>query len=128
MLLIGIINMGSALLVLILVKTNFIGVLKAMGANNWEIRKIFLIQSAFLIIRGMLWGNIIGLGLCAIQYYFGIFSLNPEVYYLDKVPIDLDFTHWLLLNIGTLIVCVTALILPSVVITRINPIKAIRFN
>jgi lipoprotein-releasing system permease protein len=128
MLLIGIINMGSALLVLILVKTNFIGILKAMGANNWEIRKIFLIQSTFLIIRGMIWGNVIGLGLCAIQHYFGIFSLNPEVYYLDKVPIDLDFSHWLLLNIGTLIVCVTALIVPSVVITRINPIKAIRFN
>ncbi len=128
MLLIGIINMGSALLVLILVKTNFIGVLKAMGANNWEIRKVFLIQSAFLIIRGIFWGNIIGLGICAIQHYFGIFSLNPEVYYLDKVPIDLDFTHWFLLNIGTLIVCVAALIIPSVVITRISPIKAIRFD
>ncbi len=128
MLLIGIINMGSALLVLILVKTNFIGVLKAMGANNWEIRKVFLIQSAFLIIRGMFWGNILGLGICAFQYYFGVFSLNPEVYYLDKVPIDLDLTHWVLLNLGTLVVCVTALIIPSVVITRINPIKAIRFN
>jgi lipoprotein-releasing system permease protein len=128
MLLIGIINMGSALLVLILVKTNFIGVLKAMGANNWEIRKVFLIQSAFLILRGMFWGNLIGLGICAIQQYFGIFSLNPEVYYLDKVPIDLDFMHWGLLNAGTLIVCVAALIIPSVVITRISPIKAIRFN
>ena len=128
MLLIGIINMGSALLVLILVKTNFIGILKAMGASNWEIRKIFLIQSAFLILRGLFWGNLIGLGICALQQYFGIFSLNPEVYYLDKVPIDLDFTHWLLLNLGTLVVCVTALIIPSIVITRINPIKAIRFN
>lgn len=128
MLLIGIINMGSALLVLILVKTNFIGVLKAMGANNWEIRKVFLIQSAFLIVKGMFWGNLIGLGICLTQQYFGIFSLNPEVYYLDKVPIDLDFAHWLLLNLGTLIVCITALIVPSVVITRISPIKAIRFN
>ena len=79
MILIGIINMGSALLVLILVRTNFIGIMKSMGASNWSIRKIFLIQAAFLILRGMLWGNIIGLSLCALQYFFGIITLNPEV-------------------------------------------------
>jgi lipoprotein-releasing system permease protein len=128
MILIGIINMGSALLVLILVRTNFIGIMKSMGASNWSIRKIFLIQAAFLIIRGMFYGNLIGLSLCALQYFFGIITLNPEVYYLSQVPVELTFFSWALLNIGTLIVCLSALIIPSVVITRINPVKAIRFN
>jgi lipoprotein-releasing system permease protein len=128
MVLIGIINMGSALLVLILIRANFIGMMKAMGATNWSIRKIFLIQATFLISRGMLWGNVIGLGICLIQSQFGLFTLNPEVYYLSKVPIELSFTHWLLLNLGTLIICVISLIVPSVVITRIKPVKAIKFN
>lgn len=128
MILIGIINMGSALLVLILVRTNFIGMMKAMGATNWSIRKIFLIQAGFLILRGMFWGNVIGLGLCGIQYFFGVIKLNPEVYYLHQVPVEVSFLSWALLNAGTLIVCLTALIIPSIVITRISPIKAIRFN
>ena len=125
---IGIINMGSALLVLILVKTNFIGMMKAMGANNWSIRKIFLYQGAFLIGKGMIWGNIIGVGFCLLQSYFGILNLNPEVYYLNKVPVELTFWQWLFLNIGTLIICVLSLIIPSYVITRVNPVKAIKFN
>ena len=128
MILIGIINMGSALLVLILVRTNFIGMMKAMGASNWSIRKIFLIQGAFLIGKGMIWGNLIGLSFCFIQSQFGVLSLNPEVYYLSKVPVELNFWHWLFLNIGTLITCVLALIIPSYVITRVNPVKAIKFN
>lgn len=128
MILIGIINMGSALLVLILVRTNFIGLMKSMGATNWSIRKIFLIQAGFLILRGMLFGNIIGLTLCGIQHYFGVIQLNPEVYYLHKVPVEISFSSWLLLNLGTLIVCMSALVIPSIVITRVNPIKAIRFN
>lgn len=128
MILIGIINMGSALLVLILVRTNFIGILKSMGATNWAIRKIFLIQAAFLILKGMLIGNVVGIGIALLQYYFNIIPLNPEVYYLNTVPIELSFSSWLLLNLGTLIVCVAALIIPSMVITRISPAKAVRFN
>jgi len=128
MIMIGIINMGSALLVLILIRSNFIGLMKAMGATNWSIRKIFLIQAAFLISRGMFWGNLIGLSICFIQSYFGIFKLNPEVYYLAEVPIELTFSHWALLNVGTLIICLVALILPSIVITRISPVKAIKFD
>lgn len=128
MILIGIINMGSALLVLILVRTNFIGLMKAMGANNWSIRKIFLIQAGFLILKGMAYGNAIGLSLCGLQYFFGIFRLNPEIYYLQQVPIELSFFSWALLNVGTLLICLSALVIPSIVITRISPIKAIRFN
>lgn len=128
MVLIGIINMGSALLVLILIRSNFIGMMKAMGATNWSIRKIFLIQAGFLIGRGMLWGNLIGLTLCLVQKYTGFISLNPEVYYLTQVPIQLNVWHWLLLNAATLVVCLSALIIPSMVIMRIQPVKAIKFN
>lgn len=128
MILIGIINMGSALLVLILIRSNFIGVLKSMGATNWKIQKIFLIQSGFLIGRGMLIGNVIGLGICYLQSTYGIIPLNPEVYYLTQVPIELNWMHWLLLNVGTLLVCLSALIIPSRVILRISPVKAIKFN
>lgn len=128
MIIIGIINMGSALLVLILIRTNFIGVLKSMGANNWKIQKIFLIQSAFLIGRGMLIGNVVGLGICFLQESYGIIPLDPEVYYLSQVPIELNWIHWLLLNIATLLVCLIALVIPSRVITRISPVKAIKFN
>lgn len=128
MLLIGIINVGSAMLVLIVVRTNFIGMFKAMGATNWTIRKIFLIQAGFLVVRGMFWGNLIGLCLCFLQKYTGLISLNPEVYYLSQVPIEVDVWSWLGLNVGTIIICLSALILPSYVITRINPVKAIRFD
>ena len=128
MILIGIINMGSALLVLILIRTNFIGLLKSMGATNWSIRKIFLIQAANLIGRGMIWGNVIGVGICLTQHYFGVIKLNPEVYYLSQVPIQLNVSHWILLNVGTLVVCLSALLIPSVVIARITPVKAIKFN
>ncbi len=128
MILIGIINMGSALLVLILVRTSFIGLLKSMGATDWSIRKIFLFQSGRLILRGMVLGNVVGLSLCGLQEYFGIIRLNPEVYYLDSVPIELNLSAWIALNAVTFVVCLAALIIPSIVITRVRPSKAIKFN
>lgn len=128
MLIIGIINMGSALLVMILIRTSFIGMLKAMGASNWTIRKIFLIQVFFLILKGLLWGNIIGIGLCLLQKYTGIVSLNPDVYYLNQVPIELSIWSILLINLLTIIVCVAAMIIPSYVISKIKPSSSIRFN
>ena len=128
MLLIGIINMGSALLVLIIIKTNFIGVLKAIGASNWMIRKVFLYQAGFLIVRGMIIGNVIGLTLCLAQQHFSIIPLNPEVYYLNTVPIEVSVWNWIALNAITFIICIAALIIPSIVITRIMPSKSIKFN
>ena len=128
MILIGIINMGSALLVLILVRSNFIGLLKAMGASNWTIRKIFLYQAGYLILRGMVIGNIVGIGFCLLQKNLGLLTLDPTVYYLDKVPVSIDITFILLLNLGTLVVCLGALIIPSMVITRVDPVKSIKFN
>ncbi|MEN9302111.1 MAG: hypothetical protein RL264_540 [Bacteroidota bacterium] len=128
MLVIGIINIGSALLVLIVMRTNFIGIFKALGASNWSIRKIFILQAAHLIVRGMLIGNAIGLGLCFVQWYFEPFTLDPKVYFLDKVPVELTIIGWALVNLITFLVCVISLLLPSWFVTRIAPVKAIRFN
>lgn len=102
--------------------------MKALGATNWSIRKVFLYQAGFLILRGMFWGNVLGIGLCFLQKYGKVIRLNPEVYYLNAVPIDLSITAILVLNVATLVVCMLALIIPSYVITRISPVKAIRFN
>lgn len=128
MIIVSTINMGSGLLVLIITKTSMIGLLKALGATNWTIRKIFLHQASIIILKAMLWGNIVGLGLCYLQKYFTLIPLNPEIYYLNAVPIEVNFIHILLLNVGTLILCVSALVVPSWVVTKISPIKAIKFD
>ncbi|RLD82996.1 MAG: ABC transporter permease [Bacteroidetes bacterium] len=128
MILIAGINMITALLVLILERTQMIGILKAMGSNNWSIRKIFLYNAAYLIGRGLLWGNIIGIGLLLIQKYFGVISLNPETYYVNQAPVYLSFTHVILINVGTLILCLAMLIIPSIIVSKISPVKAIKFD
>lgn len=128
MLIIGIINIGSVLLVMIVVKTNFIGIMKAIGANNWSIRKIFLYQTASIILKGMLIGNLVGLALCWLQSYFQIIKLDATVYYLSSVPIELSVVDVLIINIITFLVCMISLLLPSMVISRISPSKSIKFN
>ena len=128
MLLIGTINMGSGLLVLIITKTQLIGLLKAIGTTNWDIRKLFLYQAVFIILRAVIIGNVVGIGLCLLQDHFTIIPLNPEVYYLDAVPVELNFWHIGLLNIGTIVLCTAALIIPSYVVTKISPIKALKFD
>ena len=128
MLIVGVINMITALLILILERTKMIGVLKAIGANNWSVRKVFLYSAVHLIIKGLLLGNAIGLGFAFVQQQFQIISLDPATYYMSTVPINFDLSHILLLNIGTIIVCYLILIIPSVIITKITPIKAIRFE
>ena len=121
-------NMVSGLLIIILEKTSMIGILKALGTDNWSVRKIFLYQSAMIIGKGMLLGNLIGIGICLVQYHFQLISLDPVNYYLDTVPINLNWFHLLLLNIGTLIATVSMLLVPSFYITRITPSKAIKFD
>ncbi len=128
MLLIAIINMGSALLILIIVRSNFIGLMKTMGASNRSLRKIFLIQARYLIARGLLYGNAVALAIYFLQKYTGILKLNPEVYYLSVVPMELTWTTFFALNIGSFAVCMAALMVPSYIISRVNPIKTIRFN
>ncbi len=121
-------TMISGLLIIILERTNMIGVLKAMGANNVSIRKVFLYVSFFLIGRGMLWGNLIGLTLAFLQQHYHIVSLNPEVYYLTAVPIDLNWFYLLLLNLGALAISMLMLIGPSYLISKIRPAESIRFE
>ena len=128
MIIVATINMVVALLVLILERTQMIGILKALGASNWSVRKIFLYNAFYLIIRGLLWGNIIGIGLIVIQQQFGIVKLNPESYYVNVAPAYLDWFYILLLNLGTIAICLFVLLIPSYIITKISPVKAIRFE
>lgn len=128
MIIVATINMIVALLVLILERTQMIGILKALGANNWNIRKLFLYNAAFLISRGLLFGNIIALVLLFLQKTFGLIKLNPQNYYVSEVQVDINLLHILLLNLGTIIVCLLVLLIPSYIITKISPVKAIRFD
>ena len=121
-------NMVSGLLILMLERTSMIGILKAVGTGNWSIRKIFIYISTFLILWGMLWGNIAGIAFCLIQSKFGIFKLDPTSYYLDTVPVNLKMTHLVLLNAGTIVVTLLMLLVPSWYVTKIEPDKAIRFD
>jgi len=121
-------TMISGLIIIILERTNMIGILKALGQNNTSIRKIFLYVSFFLIGKGMIWGNIIGLAICGIQSHFRILTLDPSIYYLDAVPIDLSLLSLLLLNIGTLIISMLMMLGPSYIITKVDPARSIRFE
>jgi len=121
-------NMISGLLILILERTNMIGILKSLGATDWSVRKIFLYHSFFLIAKGMLWGNVIGLSLCAIQYFTGIVPLDPQAYYVATVPVSFNWLYIVLLNVGTLLASLLMMIGPSYLITKITPAKIIRYE
>jgi lipoprotein-releasing system permease protein len=121
-------NMISGLLILILEKTNMIGILKALGSEDTIIRRVFLYQAAYLIGKGLLWGNLIGIGLAFIQLKTGVISLDPSSYYIKTVPVNLDFIHVLLLNAGTMVAIVIMLLVPSQLISRITPVKAIKYD
>lgn len=125
---VAIINMSSALIINILERTKLIGVLKSLGASNWSIRKIFLIHAAKLIGVGLLFGNILGLGLAWLQKTYSIIKLDPESYSLSEVPIIISWSDVVLLDIGTVIICLLALIIPSYLITKISPVKAIEID
>lgn len=122
------INMISTLLILILEKTNMIGVLKALGAGNRSVRRVFLYNATFIIGRGLLFGNLLGISLSLLQHYFRIFKLDQESYYVPYVPIQLDILPIILLNVGTLALCILFMLIPSYVIMRISPVKAIRWD
>lgn len=128
MIVVATINMVVALLVLILERTQMIGILKALGANNWNVRKIFLYNASYLIIRGLLIGNAIAITLLLIQKCFGLIKLNPESYYVRVAPVDINPLHILALNLGTILICFLVLLIPSYIITKISPVKAIRFD
>jgi lipoprotein-releasing system permease protein len=121
-------NMISGLLILILEKTNMIGILKALGSEDVTIRRVFLYQAAYLIGKGLLWGNLIGIGIAFIQLKTGLVTLDPSSYYIKTVPVNLDLIHILILNAGTMAAILVMLLVPSNLISRITPVKAIRYD
>lgn len=128
MFLVALINMVTSLLILILERANMIGILKSMGAHNTTIRKIFLFNAGHIIFWGMVAGNVLGIGLCLLQQQFGLIKLPEESYYVSVAPVKMDLIWILGLNIGTFVVSLVFLIIPSLIVARIRPIKAIRFN
>ncbi|RPG33483.1 MAG: ABC transporter permease [Muricauda sp. TMED12] len=129
MIIVGGINMITALLVLILERTQMIGILKALGSTNWSIRKVFLYNAAYLIAIGLFWGNLIGLGVIFLQDRYRMFKFpNPEEYYIDYIPVHMDLSTILLLNMGVMLLCLLMLLIPSYIITKITPVKAIQFE
>lgn len=128
MILVAVINMTAALLVLILERTQMIGILKALGSFNWSIRKIFLYNGGYLITKGIIYGNIVAITLILLQNQFEIITLPQSNYYVSVVPMAFPVATILLVNLGAFVICFLALILPSYMITRISPVKAIRFE
>ena len=128
MILVGVINMITALLVLILERTQMIGILKALGSRSWSIQKVFIYTASYLAITGLILGNGIGLLLLFIQKYLSPITLNPSVYYVSKAPVDINLWTILSLNLLTFAICVLVLIIPSYLIAKIAPVKAIKFD
>jgi lipoprotein-releasing system permease protein len=121
-------NMISGLLILILEKTNMIGILKALGSEDKMIRRIFIYQAGYLIVKGLFWGNLIGIGIAFLQLKTGLLTLDASSYYIKTVPINLNVVHILLLNAGSMLAIILMLLIPSKLVSRITPVKAIRYD
>ena len=128
MLIVAIINMITALLILILERTRMIGILKSLGAHNWTIRKVFLYHASWIILLGLIIGNVVGISICLLQDKFQFIRLSEADYYLSYAPIALNPWNILALNLGTLLITVLVLIIPSVLVRRISPVRALRFD
>jgi lipoprotein-releasing system permease protein len=128
MILIAGINMITALLVLILERTQMIGILKALGSTDWSVRKVFLYNAGYIICVGLFFGNLLGVGLLLIQKYGKVITLDPSTYYVTEAPVYVDLGFIVLLNVGTLLLCLLMLLIPSYMVTKISPVKAIRFE
>lgn len=122
------ITMVSGLLIIILERTNFIGIMKALGASNTAIRHIFIYFAVLIILRGLVIGNVVAGALMAMQKAFGLVRLDPETYYIDTVPLDIDVSYIMMIDVATLLVCVLALLVPSYIISNIHPARSIRFE
>jgi len=128
MILVAMINMVTALLIFVLERTKMIGILKALGAQDWSIRKIFMYNAARIIITGIVLGNMLAIGLCLLQKYTGILKLSEEDYYLDRVPIEFNIPSMLLINIGTIVIVLIFMLLPTRIVSKISPVKTIQFK
>ena len=121
-------NMISGLLIMLLEKVSMIGLLKSLGMRSWQLQKLFIYRSAFIVLKGVIVGNIVGVGLCLLQKYFSIIPLDPENYFVSAVPINLELMYLALLNLGAFVLILAALTIPSLFITKITPEKSIRFE
>lgn len=128
MMIVGVINMVTALLIMILERTTMIGLLKALGISNYSVMKIFLYNAVYLVGIGLFLGNVLGLGICYLQQYTHLFKLDQTNYYLAYVPIEIHFEDVLLLNLATVVICTLVLLIPASIMSRISPLKAIRFK
>ncbi|MDG2052527.1 MAG: ABC transporter permease [Flavobacteriaceae bacterium] len=128
MILVAGINMITALLVLILERTQMIGILKALGSSDKSVRSIFIYNAMYLVGVGLFWGNMIGIGLLVLQKQFKLITLDPTIYYVTEAPVYLDMVYILMLNLGTFLLCLAILLIPSYIISKISPVRAIRFE
>ena len=128
MILVAGITIISTLLILILERTNMIGILKALGIKDNDLRKLFLYLTARIILKGMIWGNLFGIGIGLLQHYFRIIPLDEESYYISYVPIALNLSHILLINAMTFLLCLVMVLIPGYIIGKISPVKAIRYQ
>ena len=128
MIAVAIVTMVSGLLIIILERTQMIGVLKALGAKNQQVRHVFLWFATFVLAKGLLWGNALGLGLIALQHLTGFVRLDPQTYYVSTVPVEISWPIVLALNVATLLVCVAALVVPSFLVSRIHPAKSMHYE
>ena len=128
MIAVAIVTMVSGLLIIILERTQMIGVLKALGAKNQQVRHVFLWFATFVLGKGLLWGNALGLGLIALQHLMGFVRLDPQTYYVSTVPVEISWPIVLALNVATLLVCVAALVVPSFLVSSIHPAKSMHYE
>jgi len=128
MIIVAVINMISALMIMILERTTMIGILKAVGATNWLIQEVFLYNAFYLICLGMLLGNCFGIGLGLLQDKTHVFRLDPASYYMNFVPIQFKWTDLVFVNLGTFVICLLVMIIPSMLVSKITPVKAIQYK
>ena len=128
MLLVGCVNMVTSLLIIILEKSKFIGVLKAIGLSNWNIRKIFIYNSLYILVNGLFWANLVVVLFTFFQKRFHLISLDETIYFMSSVPVKFDVFSMFIINIGTIIICYLVLIIPTILIAKISPAKSIRFE
>lgn len=128
MTIVAVINMITAILILILERTNMVGILKALGMRNGAIQGIFIYQAGYITLAGILIGNVLGIGLALLQQYTGFFKLPEESYYMTVAPIAIQWWKVILINVGTLLICVLILLIPSLLVRRIVPVRAIQFK
>ena len=125
---VAIVNMVTVILILILERTQMIGILKSLGMNGQALRKIFVYNAGWFIALGMIIGNLTGLGILAVEDQFHLMNISPETYYISKVPIAFTWGYFALINAGTFLVCILSMVVPSIIVGRVLPAKALRFT